>query len=89
MTPSTSHDPKTDHRSLYILIGIAIIGMVGICAAVAPSGKPKDFEKVAEVDGCTVFQFEKSGDTHFFVRCPSDTTAVTHADGTTAVTVVE
>lgn len=91
MSSNTSHDPKTDHRGLYFLIGIAVFGIIGICIAVAsPTSTPDDFQQVGTVDDCLVYQFKHTGKTHFMVRCPSDTTAVTHADGTTTtVTVVE
>lgn len=84
---SNSHDPKTDHRSLYTLIVICALGVVGILAAfgVLPgTGEMKSTvaQPFAVIDGCTVYRFEDEDGTNYFATCGNGKVSTTYANGT-------
>ncbi len=67
---STSHDPKTDHRSLVI---IAVIGLGSLIAIAGANGafEPTSAAptKLYSVDGCDLYRFEDNSETGYFARC--------------------
>lgn len=102
MSINTSHDPKTDHRSLVILVGLAALSFVSILGAfgVFSDESVKTADEVAarynphmefEYDGCTVYSFiaEEKFLVHkigYFARCNNGKAATTLPDGTTILT---
>lgn len=78
MSPSTSHDPKTDSRSLVILLAIAVvacIGLAGYLGAFKPvSTAPK---KLYTIDGCDVYRFVDENETGYFARCQNGNASTT------------
>ena len=69
-TPSNSHDPKTDHRSILILASLALAVVIGV-VAVSGGFKAKSEEptKLYSVDGCDLYRFVDKRETGHFVRC--------------------
>lgn len=86
---SNSHDPKTDHFSMKVLIGLAVlcgIALLGSCGAFGPADKEP--VKVSSFDGCDLYEFTKHGKVGYIARCPTDgMVATTDADGNVVVTI--
>lgn len=67
---SNSHDPKTDHRSLVILVIAALAGLIGLAVwagAFEPTSEEPTF--LYSADGCDVYRFVDESETGHFVRC--------------------
>lgn len=83
-TQNNSHDPKTDHRSLGILVIIVLFGIAGVIALmIGDTTKPASVDpyKYAEVDGCSVYRFDDEEGPNYFANCPTGNSAVTMARG--------
>ena len=86
-TQSTSHDPKSDHRSLAILAffgGGIFIAVLGLSGAFGQGNSAP--VKLYTVDGCDLYRFVEDGEKNFFARCANGKVATTDADGKYIVT---
>lgn len=68
-TPSNSHDPKTDHRSIIILVSLALAVVIAIAGGTALRSKSEEPTKLYSVDGCDLYRFVDKRETGHFVRC--------------------
>lgn len=88
-TPSNSHDPKTDHRSLLVLVGVAVTVLVCITGAfyfpVKAKTAPKP-EPYTSIDGCTVYRFNDEDGKNYFARCPNGKVSTTDSNGRSIIT---
>ena len=71
MPPSNnSHDPKTDHTSMRILITLAIIcviAVIGACGGFKAQNVPP--VKIQSIDGCDLYFTVHEGTDVYFARC--------------------
>ena len=89
-TEHNSHDPKTDHRSLQILVGMAVIIVTAIGLSAYDNGK-RDTKPNPSLymsfDGCKVYRFEDENGHNYFARCPAgEKVSVTDSHGNHVIT---
>lgn len=87
-TEHDSHDPKTDHRSLQIIVGGVAIFLVAAFLASYNRGKvDPDPTLYMTFDGCNVYRFEDEDGHNYFARCAAgEKVAVTDARGNHVIT---
>lgn len=87
--PKTSHDPRTDHRSLCIVLGMSVLTVIAVCGA---AGMFDNMSKLhtatpyAVIDGCTVYRFDDEKGANYFAKCGNGKVSTTSADGKKYIT---
>jgi hypothetical protein len=85
-SPSTSHDPVSDHRSLIIVVLMvalmlfSILGALGLFNPATGKVASPDVKLFAEVDGCKVYSFIDQNQLNYFAWCPNADTATSYGD---------